>query len=84
MSRASVLICCEGQCSDAYRQAQEITKLRAAGWQPEDVRSHLSSTMKATTHLFHHHEPNKETMTRVLYYECSECGHVRVFGAEEM
>jgi len=84
VSRASVLLCCEGLCSDAYRKAQEVPKLRASGWSPESVRGYLSSRLKATTHLFHRAEPNVATQTRVLYYECGECGHVRAFGAEEL
>lgn len=82
--RGSLILCCEGQCSDMYRRQQLVPKLRAAGWSPESVRGEMSSRLKATTHHFHHVDENRETQTRVVYYECAECSHVRVYGAEEM
>jgi hypothetical protein len=85
MSRPSVILCCEGFCSDAYRLTQlETTRLRAAGYSVMEARGYLSSRLQSREHTFAGHQEHVGSQTRTLLYRCTGCGHVRAYGAEEL
>jgi hypothetical protein len=79
-------LCCEGHCSRAnhIEERLRISKLRAAGFSPEDVRSQVSSRLQTTSHAESRRLVNERTRTIVVFFMCLICGHERQYGVEEM
>jgi hypothetical protein len=80
------VIACEGQCSGAYADDVQlrISKMRAAGYSPEQVRAELSAGMVNRPHRFTSRVVDRRHLEVRLGFSCLRCGHERTYGAEEL
>jgi hypothetical protein len=81
-----VTLRCEGLCSNAYTDAQVlwISRMRAAGYSPDDVRARLSDGMLNRPHRNTRRIVNQKERLIVQMYSCLTCGHERQYGMEEL
>jgi hypothetical protein len=81
-----VTLRCEGLCSNAYTDAQVlwISRMRAAGYSPDDVRARLSDGMLNRPHRNTRRIVNRKERLIVQMFACLTCGHERQYGMEEL
>jgi hypothetical protein len=81
-----VTLRCEGLCSNTYTDAQVlwISRMRAAGYSPDDVRARLSDGMLNRPHRNTRRIVNRKERLIVQMYACQTCGHERQYGMEEL
>lgn len=81
----TLVVCCEGLCSHIYSLPETtVTKYRAAGWSPSEVRADVTARLKATTHQESKRLVNERSRAVVVFARCLGCGHERQVGLEEL
>lgn len=79
------LLKCEGRCSKQYTELdRQVSRLRAAGYTPSEVRAEISHQQRATAHTESRRVSVEATRSIFVMFVCQECGHERVYGVEEM
>jgi len=79
-----LVLCCEGICSRAYTLETKMVRLRAAGYDADQIRSEVSFRLVSTPHQACKRLVNERGRTVVYFYQCVRCKHIRQYGAEEM
>lgn len=80
----TVVLRCEGLCSRAYTLDRKVQRLRAAGYDTEQIRAEVSFQLVSTPHVHRRRMVNEKGRTVVQFYVCKGCGHERVYGVEEL